>query len=832
MAASFVSTSNLMPGALPLAALPVSHNHHSRSIQSIVCAGGEISSVDFWIHFLVGTPDPGLERPSYMEAGRQWKILLNPRRDHFVSVLKRSIAALRRANISVQGKSLADDVRRNSTLLALDDPCEPKILFYVVGSTLEQAETRFVHAMTVLESEFLSVETDALGCPEGYRTHTHRQVSQWGPSFTKKRNALIFYQQGGYIESERKEILESAHDSEESIWREMSQYFSGENFYLHKGTIDPLENTHSSTISSEQTTQKLVSIFSELQHTFLLTKDEASIDPTIEAIRSFGGELLISHDSLSRVEFLKLITLRYACTKKVRAIRKTIKKNPITPQRQKLLLTCQQLLKGHPSLAPISEIHSFLRDKNAPSLKKHLYSFAINGAIASLKRDFLMKSFSRGSENIKTSWKNLRDKIFGLIQECQQIEAEFPLVTKDLQWLSGSSSASLPLIFQNPINSVPSLTPTGMLVQKNVPPFCGELDRGISFRGINITHLSGTNISHRNVALRYANQTSPIDPDHEIEILYCFSDFAAEKLTRAKIAALRLTLMGERKDEYKTIVAHFRRLLNFLPPPLPKKPGWQQFLPLLGKALPEELFSAQESPPAAQEIMQNECPDIAPGEDSIPSFVLDTDVPAHFLPDTLTPGDIVGAPVSDGTYVFSLVTDVDDEHALLFYKDTTEDRVPLQELLSLPNSFLHECLNVLPNLEDYSHLEQCAQNQMRPVQEKVEEIIHILETQEPLVLSTEERQFIQNPTPIVWGSLTAVPGRLDQEEHIERVLEGIQVLGQDIQVLFVPVEKIDEIRTYVTAQMPPGSHLYVLPKYLLEMKEPILRQRPQFKKPS
>jgi hypothetical protein len=242
--------------------------------------------------------------------------------------------------------------------------------------------------------------------------------------------------------------------------------------------------------------------------------------------------------------------------------------------------------------------------------------------------------------------------------------------------------------------SLPALVPTGLLTKDHVPPFSGELKNGISFHGVNLAHLSGTDIRFRNLALFYANSATAFDPKYEVRYLLSLSVSDTSQFLRAKIAALRLTVLGDETAEYKAIINH--------------------------------LLQEREK-----------------------------DSSSHSLHEE-SGGKIIYDPY-----------------------------------------------------------------QTRSTWEALTEIIDILEHQQPINFSDEELQFIRHPSPIVWGSFTVNPVELDLGQDVESIVEGTQVLGRDIQVLFAPEAKIDSIRSYIRAYLPHEPHLFILPKYLLETAESV-----------
>ncbi len=185
-----------------------------------------------WRFFIVGHPDTSASiRGGYEDARRMWKVFLNPTRENFYIVLHRVIEAAKKEGISFDAK-IACDVERKSGHKVPDDPCEPKLLLYVVAEEPKEAAEKLKKVIGMLEREFSKEEMSSLAHDVGKRQRDHEVVDQWGPSFTKKHTNLIFYSQGGFTESGRNVYLKQGRINEK---------FEGENYYLYKGTSDPLD---------------------------------------------------------------------------------------------------------------------------------------------------------------------------------------------------------------------------------------------------------------------------------------------------------------------------------------------------------------------------------------------------------------------------------------------------------------------------------------------------------------------------------------------------------------------------------------------------------------
>ncbi|WP_068467141.1 hypothetical protein [Candidatus Protochlamydia phocaeensis] len=184
----------------------------------------------------------------------------------------------------INGKIVqSDKIKRKSDQTVLEDPCEPKLLFYFNGPN--RAED-FKKAIKLLEKEF--ADADLIGAPAGKRDQGRGKVEQWGPSFTNMRNRLMFYTQGGFTESGRDHAIREG---------KLSQLFEGTNYYLHKGSKDPLADLPSTTYSMDQFLQDLekqVDLFDQPFHLIKLQNilNRLNQDPRpSKQIESWKGSL-------------------------------------------------------------------------------------------------------------------------------------------------------------------------------------------------------------------------------------------------------------------------------------------------------------------------------------------------------------------------------------------------------------------------------------------------------------------------------------------------------------------------------------------------------------
>ena len=115
------------------------------------------------------------------------------------------------------------------------------------------------------------------------------------------------------------------------------------------------------------------------------------------------------------------------------------------------------------------------------------------------------------------------------------------------------------------------------------------------------------------------------------------------------------------------------------------------------------------------------------------------------------------------------------------------------------NGFSQEEKDHIKNfLNDYKkQLEQfCPSDKIEECKTMVDETLLVLSSAQPLPLTSSERTFIEQPFSMLWGSYTAESQPLVGSIQGERLLHGPQLLGRDIQVLFVPGKYQEEVCEY------------------------------------
>jgi hypothetical protein len=473
-----------------------------------------------------------------------------------------------------------------------------------------------------------------------------------------------------------------------------------------------------------------------------------------------------------------------------------------------------------------------------------------------------------GEEELKQLREDCLKDLFSLSQEFQAVDLDPGLRGSSILWLTGSSTAALPLIFRPRFGGVPSLFPTGQLVQMGIPPLSGKLDSGILPNGLNMIALSGVGISHAATALQYAYMAKPFSKEMELSFLVSAGTTAVEDMSRLKICALRLAVMGLSVEEKESIGRSLRNVIADLPPTEVPKEGWERFLPLVGKLefKPGMIVGVQggdgdqnivfgevapsffgdvcvrNSPsgepawynewslfPVSDEVLQKfqleqekplsqkECGEVGMGGEVGPwHFLIGKPFPQELVPErpSLQPGTILVVQEQGGEGRYAMVVavrekivEVIDDSGHVY--GISQSRIQWSRAPS--DEFLERELRKEPILMDVEYAAQKVRLHMQGRKEAVEEILPIIENMSPTKWTDQERRFIEQPSPVVFGSLTKQPKVFQNGVSGERFLEGPQEIGKDIQLIFVPKDQMGEMREYVYTHMPVNPGVYILP---------------------
>ena len=625
-------------------------SHGSKVLKAIELGGAHSDDCQLWTRFWTGEESPPAAIPGYLGSVHQWRVLLNPSREHFYSTISRAIFAVKRVVSNVCGIVVGLDIVRKSKLKILDDPCEPKLIVHLIGKNEEHANHLLVSVVRGLEREFSADEQTRIACPQGfrYRDDIGRCVPQWGPSFTRMRSPLLFYQQGGFIESGRALIVQEELEKRSiglqdrltayrNIRGRLSQFFTGEHFYRYVHSRDPFGSSLGASGCStpiEGNSEDLEVEFDDRIPAFPLDEIDARLGEeerrAVGLLKDLWKELSIDRSTLPRKEFDEFVRLRLCLYKESRSLRDQAKKGALPPS---IVDMCSRVFLSHPLLHELEVLEGSPEGIFSP---EQLPRLSLRWRSIRELFGVLEPSLETGDDETVRSREECLTEMFVLLQEFQGIELNPGLRGTPIVWLSGSSTASFPSIFHPESCTVPSLIPTGQLLRMRIPPMCGELGVGILPNGVNIGALSGVLVSHVREAVRYAEAAGTFHRETEFSYLERVGTMSSEDMGRVKIAAMRLVKMGMTVHEKGRISRSLRTLIADLAPSEAPKRGWERFLPLLGKIAPSEFLTL--------------CPSFDPGmivgvETSDRGMVFGEILPSLFAGDITVQNSRSGEPV-------------------------------------------------------------------------------------------------------------------------------------------------------------------------------------------
>jgi hypothetical protein len=331
---------------------------------------------------------------------------------------------------------------------------------------------------------------------------------------------------------------------------------------------------------------------------------------------------------------------------------------------------------------------------------------------------------------------------------------------RKVTWLSGGCSSACPLILHvRPGNhfapNLPALVSTMWLLNHFKAPLTGEL----SYYADTI---SGVVLEGAAIALQYTDKGFAFDPDKEIQAIYgnvpANSKFDPIRL---KISIMRLILTGSKKERWSELNAHLQT----------------QVLPMLVRSQASNrwlnntrLVDVQVSPECQKKQR------------------------AYF-----ERGDLVGIKsIKDNVERFYMVLEHnrnDNTYHVVYNREGHSGWVKAEEI----TFYEQHTISALPPLDVRRYEEQLPEHFKYAKYSHYHHLSTLFTQVQPLDLSVDELECINNPFPVIWGS-TTLQGKpvYTQESQTglpgERVLDKPAWIGQDIQYVFVPKEKIPLVK--------------------------------------
>lgn len=534
----------------------------------------------------------------------------------------------------------------------------------------------------------------------------------------------------------------------------------------------------------EKGPQALQAILNEIEDPDAIQTDQDMEVALTKGIASLKKIFDINQSELNRESFQKCIEIEFLIYERVKKIKNALKaKMP----KSVAVHAFHELVKATPALKEVKELKCLLKKGDNEALltlsnkfPKELLTMSPEG----IKKVFQNRTISQeNTANWKRTWDAVCKNIFIIAQEWRPVQLDSNLTSKNITWITGSSTASLVPIFKKAIDNKPALIPTGELIEHNIVPLTGELVMGLA--GINKIALSGVDLGHHKGALQYAEAAKghfAYSKDAEIKFIQnvvespqlLSFDWAFQRL---KIAAIRLGWSGINTQEKQNVIEKLRSI----PVSGKKSDAWKEHSGLLNSRI-----TTRTSSPVGNK--------------------------------QLIPGDIVlVSRTADNGECYSLgvvdVASTQNEQVIVSVDgDTKSKRVKRENAYTLSEKDVAALQQNKSQYEEVSpkSIQRITDN-LKTDHEKIAEVIALLDNTAVFDMTAEEKNLVNTPGAILWGTVTKKDFlRVRSDIKGEIGLEGKQKLGDDIQVLFVEPDRIDEVRSYVKQYLPTACRVHII----------------------
>jgi len=345
-----------------------------------------------------------------------------------------------------------------------------------------------------------------------------------------------------------------------------------------------------------------------------------------------------------------------------------------------------------------------------------------------------------------------------------------------IRWVTGTRSAALIGMSQSVKKGLvpsPSLIPTKPLIDQNIVPFTGELSYGIEPGQVNTIALSGTSFSTCSVAYNYAhNDSFRFQQQNELDYILDFDiKRSVGSISRLKIAVLRLIHSGTSRTFLLQARSHIQN--NILPKMKEEPKGWETPARLIGS------LSKQAPIPTGTNPLQ------------------------HPLPR----GTLVGVKDKAGETRLAMIAEYDEkdeEYLLILDQEVVNERVEKKyvkttQLDIYDQKALSLQANRLPPLS-----KKCLETIKRTLstvlecREDIQSIITLFDTEKALPFSKQEKAFLDNPFPIIWGTTSKNLEFCRVRSNVpEMGYKGILEIGKEIDVVFTKSKQIVTVQRWL-----------------------------------
>lgn len=502
--------------------------------------------------------------------------------------------------------------------------------------------------------------------------------------------------------------------------------------------------------------------------------------------------------------------LTFELIEKMKAIKNRAKKileNQNTTKRersdqQEIIKKYNEIKTGYAVLVELSnlkkDIKNVIRENEFPCLSllksyskfKNLIEFSQSLKLINSPEEMVKKVDKEG-------WKRLRKIIFEASVEGRELVKQ----KKEIKWITGSKSSSLIGISRaakTALTDKPALVPTGLLIKHHIVPLSGEVGYGSGRFGVNQKSLSGMCLIGLNVCFEYASSTSftfnakkeeEIIKDFIIPSKFLINNFqyasAFTELERLKIAILRLKLTGLYTSEIDQRVQQIKKEFSQQIVNANKNNSiWKEYAFLIGQDITN----------------RNE---FKAGHNNIYHAGEVVGVILNFYEEKLN-GE---RRLIKQEQRIGVITEINEGRVQIKCdQDPTSRCVTSTDMIfKLSEKELKKELNEksLTSLKTQEEIISILEPSCVSLAEQAIEALNEMATLEPWKSTDKEREMLDNPYPIVWGSFNLEPESYFQGVSGEKIVTGTPILGKDIQIAFTSKEHVEDLQKVLDEMLTP-----------------------------
>ena len=297
---------------------------------------------------------------------------------------------------------------------------------------------------------------------------------------------------------------------------------------------------------------------------------------------------------------------------------------------------------------------------------------------------------------------------------------------------------------------------------------------GIGEGGVNTENLSGMLYEQEGLhtCLFYASKSWSFNSETEVrqieKICQGLLNVVSknQELARLKIAVLRLLLMGAEKDNYPSLKEMIEKLRdNFKETPIAS--NWKETAPLVGQVCKKAYLQVI---PPEKELQRGQL------------VVIERDHERTY--------GMIEVKLSNKF----LDKKSEDYHKEFYCVILNHEKGRKDILRENMNIVSEEAWRAELSNYSLSPLAPESKIKFKYVKEELNEILALFDQVQPFDFIPSQLELIEKPFPIVWASLSLTTHPFKRGIEGEQIVKGKALLGEDIQVVFTPKEKVDQLK--------------------------------------